>query len=65
MRLGLFSSCNKGGHSLVAVFKLLIAVASLAAEHGLSRAWASVVVACGLSSRGSRALEHRLNGCGA
>ena len=26
--------------------------------------WASVVVACGLSSCGSRALEHRLSSCG-
>ena len=28
-------------------------------------AWASVVVACGLSSCGSRALEHKLSSCGA
>ena len=28
-------------------------------------AWASVVVACGLSSCGSRALERRLSSCGA
>ena len=27
--------------------------------------WASVIVACGLSSRGSRALERRLSSCGA
>ena len=27
--------------------------------------WASVVVACGLSSCGSQALEHRLSSCGA
>ena len=27
--------------------------------------WASVVVACGLSSCGSRALEHRPSSCGA
>ena len=26
--------------------------------------WASVVVACGLSSCGSQALEHRLSSCG-
>ena len=26
--------------------------------------WASAVVVCGLSSRGSLALEHRLSGCG-
>ena len=30
-----------------------------------SRRWASVVVVCGLSSCGSRALEHRLSSCGA
>ena len=28
-------------------------------------AWASVVVACGLSSCGSQALERRLSSCGA
>ena len=62
----------------VGVCRLLIAVASLhcgaRASHcgGFSccgaRAlgmWASVVVACGLSSCGSRALEYRLSSCGA
>ena len=37
-----------GGYSLVAVRELLLAVASLV-QHGLKRAWASVVVALGLS----------------
>ena len=50
----------------VAVHGLIIAVASLVAEHGLYLgAWASVVVACGLSSCASRALERRLSSCGA
>ena len=68
----------------VAVRGLLIAVASLVAEHGLQaprlqqlqcvgsrargleqlRHVASVVAACGLSSCGSQALEHRLTSCG-
>ena len=45
-----------GGYSLVVVHRLLIAVASRC------RAWA---LGCsGFRSCGSRALEHRLNGCG-
>ena len=56
----LFSSCGKGGCTLVAVSRLLIAVASLVAEHELSGTWASVLAAHGL-----RALEHRPNSCGA
>ena len=44
---------------------LLTEVASLVAGHGLSGARASVLAACGLSSCGSRASEHRLNSCGA
>ena len=44
--------------------RLLIAVASRCGARALG-AWASVVVACGLSSCGSRALEHRLSSCGA
>ena len=43
------------GYTLVAVSRLLIAVASLVAEHELSGTWASVLAAHGL-----RALEHRL-----
>ena len=44
---------------------LLIAVASLVAEHWALGAQASVVVSCGLSSCGSWALERRLSSCGA
>ena len=43
-----FSSCGERGLLFVAVCGLLIAVASLAAEHGLKSA-GSVVVAHGLS----------------
>ena len=50
-----------GGYSLVALLGLLIVVASLVAEHGLWCPLASAVAACGLSSCGFRALEHRLN----
>ena len=45
---GLFSSCSERGLLFVAVRGLLIAVASLVAEHGLQSA-GSVVVAHGLS----------------
>ena len=51
-----FSSCGEHGLLLVAVLRLLIAVASPAAEHGLQ--------AHGPHSRGSRALERRLSSCG-
>ena len=37
---------------------------TLAAEHRLERAQPSVLVAHGLRSCGSQALEHRLNSCG-
>ena len=53
-----------GGYSLAAVHQLLTAAASLAGEHGLQGGWASVFVACGLSSCSSWILEHRLNSCG-
>ena len=56
-----FSSCSEWGLLFVAVRRLLIAVASLIAEH----VQASVVVAYGLSSCGSWALERRLSSCGA
>ena len=49
----------------IAVRGLLIAVASLAAEHGLSGAQTSAAAAHGLSSYSSQTIEHRLNGCGA
>ena len=52
------SSCGEQVLLFVAVQGLLIAVASLGA-------WASVVVAHGLSSCGSWALERRLSSCGA
>jgi len=38
---------------------------SLVAECILWGAWASVVVACGLGSCNSQALEYRLSSCGA
>ena len=50
-----FSSCGEWGLLFAAVRGLLIAVASLVAEHELSGTWASVLAAHGL-----RALEHRL-----
>ena len=54
------SSRCEPGPLLVVVRGLLTAVASSAAEHRL-QARAPAVVARGLSSRGSRALEHRLS----
>ena len=47
----------------LAVCRLLIAVASLVAEHGLKGVQISVAVANGLSSCNSWTLEHRLNSC--
>ena len=55
-----FSSCGERGLLFIVVRTLLIAVAS---RCGLD-AQASVVVARGLSSCGSWALEHRLSSCG-
>ena len=52
-----------GGFSLVVVCRLLIAVASLAAEDRLQGIQASVLVARVLSSCDSLALEHRLHSC--
>ena len=60
-----FSSCSKQGLLFLAVHGLLIAVASLCCGARVLGAWASVVVAHGLSSCGSRALECRLSSCGA
>ena len=60
------SSCGERGLLFVAGRGLLIAVASLVACRAETvGARASVVVARGLSSCGSRALEHRLSSCGA
>ena len=55
---------ESGGSFLVVVHELLMAVASPVAEPGLQGAGDSVVGACGLSSCGSWALEHRLTSCG-
>ena len=55
-----FSSCGERVSSLVVVLGFLTAVAFLAVEHGLWSCGPSVAVACGLSRRGSWALEHRL-----
>ena len=60
-----FSSCGERGLLFVVVRRLLIAVASLCWGAQALGARASVVVALGLSSCGSRALECRLNSCGA
>ena len=51
------SSCGEQGLLFLVVCGLLIAAASLVAEHGLWHA--------GFSSCGSRALERRLSSCGA
>ena len=56
-----FSSSVSGGYSLVVVYRLLIAVASLVAEHGLQGARTSVVRALRLTSysaQGLVALKH-------
>ena len=53
-----------GGFPLVAVCRLLIAIAALVTARGLLGLQASVVVALGLSHCHSWALGHRLSGCG-
>ena len=50
---------------LIAVRRLLIAVASLVAEHGLKAALASGVAAQVLNRCSSQAPEYRLRSCGA
>ena len=55
---GLSLVMESGDYSLVAVHRLLIAVASLVVEHVLWSIQGSVVAAPGLY------LEHRLNSCG-
>ena len=55
----------KGRCSLVLVHRLLIAVASFVAEHGLWGPWPSEVAPAELSSCDTQALEHRLRNCGA
>ena len=61
---GAFSSFGERGLLFVAVYGLLIVVASLCCRARALGVWASVVVARRLSSCGSRALEHRLSSCG-
>ena len=62
---GFFLVAASRGYSLVAVCRLLFAVASLVASHRLKGAWASVVVAWGLRNCASRALEFRCSSCDA
>ena len=63
---GAFSSCGERGLLFVALHGLLIAVASLVVCRAQALGvQASVVVACGLSSCGSQALERSLSSCGA
>ena len=59
--MSFFLVAESRGYSLVAVHGLLIAVASLAAEHG-AHGFSSYSTR--LSSCGPRAPEHRLSGCG-
>ena len=60
-----FSSCGEQGLLFIAVHRLLIVVASLCCAAQDLGTRASVVVARGLSSCGSWALECRLSSCGA
>ena len=60
----LFPSCSKWGLlSLVAGLGCLIAEASLVVDHRLQGACDSAAAACGLTSFGPWALEHRLDSC--
>ena len=61
---GLSLVVASGGLLFVVVGGLLVAVARLYCGARALGTWASVVVARGLSSCGSRALEHRINSCG-
>ena len=60
-----FSSCGERGLLFIAVRGLLIAVASLCCGALALGMRAAVIVAHGLSSCGSWALERRLSSCGA
>ena len=53
-----FSNCGDWGYSIVVLYTFLIVVASLVVKHGLYGSWASVTMACVLSSCGTWALEH-------
>ena len=63
--MGFLPVAASRGCPLVVVCRLLVVVASLVAQHRLWGRWASIVVACRLSSYNSQALEHRLSSCGA
>ena len=59
----IFLVAKNGGYPLFAVHWLLFAMAFLVVEHGLYGSWASVFTACGPSSYGSWALEHKFSSC--
>jgi len=59
-----FSLIAGRGSCLAVIGRFLIVVGSLAAEHRLSGAQASVISAHGLTSCSSQVLEHRLASCG-
>jgi len=44
-----FSSCGEWGYSLIEVYRLLIAGASLVVKLGFYSIWASAVMVCGFS----------------
>ena len=58
-----FSTCGEQGLLFTVVSGILIAMASCCRAQALGM-WTSVVVACGLSSCGSRSLERRLSSYG-
>ena len=58
---GLSLMMVSGEYSLVAVHRLLTALASLIAKHGLKGMWASGVAAPGLPSTGSTGVAYRLS----
>lgn len=62
---GLFSGCLEWGPLPIALRGLLEAAESLAVERARQGAWDSAVVARGLCSCDSRALEHGLSSRGA
>ena len=55
---------SSGDSSPVVVHGLLIVLTFFVVQHGFQGAQASVVAACGPTSRSSPALAHRLNSCG-
>ena len=61
---GLSLVVESRAYTLAETHRLLIVVTSLVAENRLLCAGVSVLVACGLSSCGSWAVEHGLNSCG-